>query len=141
VSDPIITVPDQADDADRKAILDALLAFNDKASGPSGFQPLAVVLQDPANGQTIGGLWGKTAYDWLFVELLMVPDQFRDRDLGSQILARAEGIARQRGCVGVWLDTFAFQAPGFYQNHGYEIFGTIDDHPRGSRRFFLKKTF
>lgn len=139
MSEPTIVVPDAPGDADRKAIVEALVAFNDKAVGPSGFQPLAVLIQDPASGNTVGGLWGKTIYDWLFVELLIVPDQFRGQDIGSRILTRAEDIARERGCIGVWLDTYAFQAPGFYDKLGYEIFGTIDDHPRGSRRFFLQK--
>ena len=48
-------------------------------------------------------------------------------------------VARQRGCIGAYLDTFGFQAPNFYPKHGYEIFGTIEDHPRGSRRVFFKK--
>jgi GNAT superfamily N-acetyltransferase len=141
MSAPTIAVPEQPDDADRKAILEPLLAFNDKAGGAAGFAPLAVLVQDPASRATIGGLWGRTSYDWLFVELLVVPDGFRGQDIGSRILSRAEEIARARGCVGVWLDTFGFQAPGFYQKRGYEIFGTIDDHPRGSQRFFFKKRF
>lgn len=139
MGDPSIVIPEQPSDADRKAIVDALVAFNDKTAGPSGYQPLAVLIQDPDSGQTIGGLWGKTIYDWLFVELLVVPDRYRGQDIGSRILTRAEDIARSRGCIGVWLDTYAFQAPDFYSKLGYEIFGTLDDHPRGSRRFFLKK--
>jgi GNAT superfamily N-acetyltransferase len=141
VSEPTIVVVEQPDEGDRKAVLDALLAFNEKAGGPSRLQPLAVLIRDPANGKTLGGLWGRTSYDWLFVEFLVVPEQFRGQDIGSELLSRAEDIARQRGCVGVWLDTYAFQAPGFYKKRGYEIFGTIEDHPRGARRFFLKKTF
>ncbi len=139
MGNPSIVIPEQPSDADRKAVVDALVAFNDKIAGPSGYQPLAVLIQDPDSGQTIGGLWGKTIYDWLFVELLVVPDRFRGQDIGSQILTRAEDIARSRGCVGVWLDTYAFQAPGFYSKLGYETFGVLDDHPRGSHRFFLKK--
>lgn len=139
MTDPAIVVPDLPGEADHKAIVEALIAFNDKAGGPSGFQPLAVLIQDPATDATLGGLWGKIVYDWLFVELLVVPEQFRGQNIGAQILTRAEEIARERGCIGVWLDTYAFQAPGFYDKLGYEIFGAIDDHPRGSRRFFLKK--
>jgi GNAT superfamily N-acetyltransferase len=141
VGTPTIVVPKEPDDADRKAILDLLLAFNDQAGGASGLAPLAVLLKDPAAGGTIGGLWGRTVYDWLFVELLVVPEQLRGRQIGSRLLDRAEAIARARGCIGVWLDSYAFQAPGFYRKHGYEMFGTIADHPRGSRRYFFKKTF
>lgn len=140
MSAPVIVVTDSPTNADRDEITRALVAFNDKAAGPSGFQSLAVLVQD-ADGKTIGGLWGKTVYDWLIVELFVVPEQFRRQDLGSDILSRAETIARERGCIGAWLDTYEFQALAFYQKQGYELFGTVDDHPRGSRRFFVKKLF
>lgn len=141
MSQPIIVVPDQPADADRKAIVDVLMAFNEKAGGPSRFQPLAILIQDPATGATLGGLWGRTVYDWLFVELLVVPEQFRGDDLGSRILAQAEAVARDRGCIGAWLDTYAFQAPEFYRKQGYTAFGAIDDHPRGQKRYFFQKRF
>jgi GNAT superfamily N-acetyltransferase len=136
---PAIVVPDQPTDANRAAILAALIAFNTEASGHPGPRPLAVLLQDPVTGKAVGGLWGRTAYDWLFVEMFVVPEPFRGQGLGSNILAQAETIARARGCIGVWLDTYAFQAPDFYAKRGYEQFGTIEDHPRGMQRLFFKK--
>ena len=54
-------------------------------------------------------------------------------------MQKAEQIALEHGCVGVWLDTFAFQARPFYEKLGYTCFGQIDDHPRGSARYFLQK--
>ena len=51
----------------------------------------------------------------------------------------AEREAVNRGCHGAWLDTFEFQARGFYEKLGYEVFGSLDDNPRGSRRFFLRR--
>ncbi len=136
---PALVVPDQPSEADRAAVLAALVAYNDKTAGPSGAQPLAVLIHDPATQKAVGGLWGRTVYDWLFVELFVVPEPFRGQHLGSEILARAEDIARTRGCIGVWLDTYEFQAPGFYAKQGYELFAAIDDHPRGMHRFFFKK--
>jgi GNAT superfamily N-acetyltransferase len=51
----------------------------------------------------------------------------------------AEQLARERKCGGIWLDTYEFQAPAFYQSLGYEVFGQLPDHPRSSGRFFLRK--
>jgi GNAT superfamily N-acetyltransferase len=135
---PTIRTATQPAEADRQAIIEALVAYNDRAGGPSNYQPMAILIQDES-GATVGGLWGKTVYDWLFVELFVVPESLRRQKLGSEILTQAESIARQRGCIGVWLDTYDFQARGFYERCGYELFGTIDDHPRNGRRFFLKK--
>jgi GNAT superfamily N-acetyltransferase len=56
-------------------------------------------------------------------------------------MARAEAWARQRNLAGMWLDTFAFQARPFYEKLGFTVFGTLEDHPRGSRRFFMQKRF
>jgi len=141
MSDLDIVVAETASDSDRKAIVDALMAFNEKAGGPAHFQPLTILIKDPASSTTLGGLWGRTIYDWLFVELLVVPERFRSRGLGSRLLAQAETIARERGCIGVWLDTYAFQAPDFYRKQGYTAFGTIEDHPRGHKRVFFQKRF
>jgi ribosomal protein S18 acetylase RimI-like enzyme len=56
-------------------------------------------------------------------------------------MQRAEDEARRRGCRGAWLDTYSFQARGFYERIGYEVFGVIDDFPPGHSRLFLRKTF
>jgi len=106
----------------------------------SNFQPLAILINDPVTGEPAGGLWGKTAYNWCFVELFVVPEQFRGQDIGSKVLAQAEDIARARGCIGLWLDTYWFQARSFYEKQGYEVFGELPDYPRGGPRYFLKKS-
>jgi GNAT superfamily N-acetyltransferase len=95
-------------------------------------------LQDAA-GETIGGLWASSFYDWLFVELLFIPEELRRHQLGSRMMKQDEQIAVARGCTGIWVDTFEFQAKGFYEQLGYSVFGTIEDYPRGTSRFFFRK--
>ncbi|HWJ75323.1 MAG TPA: GNAT family N-acetyltransferase [Kaistia sp.] len=137
---PLIVLAEAPQEADHQAILEALIAYNDAAGGPSGYQPVAVLVRHPETGATIGGLWGRILYDWLFVELLVAPAEFRGTGLGTRLMQTAEAKARASGCVGVWLDTFAFQAPEFYRRLGYEQFGELPDHPRGSsRHFFMKR--
>ena len=53
--------------------------------------------------------------------------------------AGREGEA-PRGCTQVLLDTHDFQAPGFYQNHGYEIFGSFEGIGGRFSRHYLRKT-
>jgi GNAT superfamily N-acetyltransferase len=125
---------------DRAAVLAPLAAYNRRHGPPTEPQPLAIALQDEA-GETVGGLWGRTSYDWLFVELLAVPETSRGSGLGTALLREAERVARDRGCVGVWLDTYDFQARGFYEKLGYSVFGAIEDHPVGGARWFLHKRF
>jgi hypothetical protein len=37
------------------------------------------------------------------------------------------------------LTSYSFQAPGFYQKHGYEVFAILEDHPRHHRMCYLHK--
>lgn len=111
---------------DREAIAAPLRAYNHEHAPPM---------------RMLGGLWGKTMFDWLYVELLAVPESMRGHDVGTALMREAEQVAQDRGCVGAWLDTFAFQARGFYERLGYDVFGEIPDHPVGSARYFLSKRF
>ena len=124
--------------ADCDAILSGLRGFNQAQAGPGGHHSLCIVLRDQSGGIE-GGLWGTTAYDWLFIELLFVPEHLRGGGSGSALIRSAEDAARARGCIGAWLDTFSFQARGFYEKLGYTLVGTISDHPRGGARHFMMK--
>jgi ribosomal protein S18 acetylase RimI-like enzyme len=57
------------------------------------------------------------------------------------MLLQAEQEAKARGCRGVWLDRYSFQARGFYERLGYAVFGILDDYPPGQSRIFLHKVF
>ena len=136
---PAITVRESPDAQIRSILLNLMMAYNESKTGPSGFALLAVTLDDAESGQLIGGLWGRTVYDWLFVEFLFVPEHLRGCGFGSTLLRTAEEIAIARGCIGVCLDTFDFNAPGFYRRLGYEEFAALHSPRRGfSRRFFRK---
>jgi GNAT superfamily N-acetyltransferase len=133
-----LTLTESTDEALRQAILAPLVEYNLSQAGPSGNRPLAVLVHDD-QGNVAGGAWGYTGFQWLFIQLLVVPADARGQGLGTQIMQRAEAEALERGCVGAWLDTFEFQARGFYEKLGYACFGQIDGYPPGHARFFMKK--
>jgi GNAT superfamily N-acetyltransferase len=89
----------------------------------------------------LGGLYGRTGFRRLFVELLFVPEALRGQGLGGKLLQQAEAQAKARGCLGAWLDTFNAEARRFYERNGYRVFGEIADYPPGNTRFFLSKDF
>lgn len=122
----------------RQAILDCLVAYNVSKTGINDHRPLAILIADNANNVT-GGLWGRTAYGWLYTELLFVPESLRGQGIGRTLIEQAEQEALLRGCHSAWLDTFAFQALGFYARMGYECFGELSDYPAGFSRHFMKK--
>lgn len=138
---PKLILTSDPDSAARDAILGELIAFNVARAGPHGRTPLAVLIERPDGGGVVGGLWGRTSWRWLTIETLFVPEAYRAAGLGSEIVGRAEREAVRRGCVGAWVDTHSFQAPGFYERMGYRRFGEIDDYPPGHARVFLLKRF
>lgn len=126
--------------AAREAIFTALDAFNDdttKLTEP--VQWLGLLLRDPETERVIGGLWGLSYYRWLFVELLFIPESLRGQGMGTRLIRQAENVALERECIGIWLDTFSFQAPGFYEKLGFRRLGAIEDYPPGNSRFFYSK--
>jgi GNAT superfamily N-acetyltransferase len=133
-----LRVTDVPDDTLRQGILEPLSAYNVARTGRSDYRPLVIAVED-ADGRVIGGLWGRTVYDWLFVELLFVPEALRGRGVGTDLMKRAEDEALARGCHSAWLDTFEFQARGFYERLGYVCFGELPDYPAGFARYFMRK--
>jgi aminoglycoside 6'-N-acetyltransferase I len=121
------------------AIKRGLMAFNVEYVGPPGHQELALAARD-AQGHLVGGLYGSTAWRWLFVDLLWVDTPFRRQGLGRRLLRAAEAAARARGCTHAYLDTFDFQARPFYEREGYTLFGTQEGYPPGHRKFYLCKS-
>lgn len=124
---------------ERQHILEPLRAYNAAQAGDGQSEKFAFFVRDPDTDAVLGGLHGYILYRWLFIELLVVPEQTRGKRMGSQLMERAEDFARERNCVGVWLDTFDFQAPDFYRKQGYTEFGRLEDYPPGHRRMFLQK--
>ena len=133
-----ISMSDVADETVRSAIGERLGAYNIQQTGVDDRRPLVVTLGDD-DGQIVGGLWGRTVWQWLYVELLFVPEPLRRQGIGTDMLQRAEVEAVKRGCRNAWLDTFAFQARGFYERLGYSCFGELTDYPPGFSRYFMKK--
>lgn len=123
----------------REAILKPLRAYNLSHTGEMPFETVGILLRDPATQEVVGGLYGKISYGWLFIELLSIPDPMRTQGTGTRLMRAAEDLARERGCAGIWLDTFSFQAPGFYQKLGFSEFGLIADYPPGHQRHFFQK--
>jgi GNAT superfamily N-acetyltransferase len=132
------TLSENLSDSDRSAIVGGLVAYNSDHGFPWPWRDLNLVLRDAAN-TVIGGLLGETNAGWLFIKALWVADAHRGRGYGRRLLAAAEDQARQRDCIGVYLDTYDFQARPFYEHLGYQVFGELPDHPPGGAKYYLAK--
>ncbi|MCW5731955.1 MAG: GNAT family N-acetyltransferase [Alphaproteobacteria bacterium] len=127
------------DPEDQRLIVEGLIAFNRAMVPPMPYTPMTFMVREPS-GRKLGGIDGWISFGWMFVKNFWLPEDLRGHGLGRQLMAAAEREARRQGCVGIHLDTFDFQARGFYEKLGFEVFAELADFPPpGHRRFFLKK--
>ena len=103
------------------------------------FEPEEIAIEARDGEAWAGGLTARMTQRWLFVHLLGVAPEARGRGVGRALMKGAEEVARSRGCLGIWLDTYSFQAPGFYAKLGFEEIGRIPDYPPGQARIFLAR--
>lgn len=129
---------DKPDDPVWEAIGGGIQRHNTEHAGDDHGKRLCFVLYGP-DQEVAGGLIGETYWNWLYISLMWLRDDLRGRGYGRDLLLAAEQEARQRGATDVYLDTFSFQAPGFYQKQGYRVFGELADFPPGHRRYFFTK--
>jgi ribosomal protein S18 acetylase RimI-like enzyme len=114
-----------------------LVASNDRMAPPENHERLAVFAS--ADDELVGGVSGFTHWGWLFVSHLWVDETRRRRGLGSDLMDEIERAAALRGAQAVHLDTYDFQALGFYEARGYRVFGQLADYPPGHTRYFLTR--
>ncbi len=130
---------------DEETLTQQLSAFNLAWAGASWSAPqepraVHISVRDAA-GRLVGGLIGTThaiPY-WLSVSVVWVDEAVRRRGIGSELMRRAEEIARQRGCCYARLATSHYQAPDFYRRLGYREYGRLDDCPPGETVFYFRK--
>jgi GNAT superfamily N-acetyltransferase len=136
---PKIVLTDSPDPLVLQKLVRSLIAFHEEKAGPRDFRQIAITVSDSETDEVLGGLWGGTTYGQLKIEVLYLPEPLRGTGLGRQLIEQAEAEALARGCHASWLETFSFQARGFYQRMGYSVFGVIDDFPKGHSLYFLTK--
>ena len=135
------TVEEGPDDALQQSLLALLNADNRRRSSIVDLSDIAVVLRDAETGDVVGGLWAEDDFAWVFVKYLIVPDAFRGQGLGARVMQEVEAVARKRGRIGVWLNTFDFQSRSFYEKIGYHVFGRLDGTDAQNGQSFLCKRF
>ncbi len=132
-----LDIEDAPAHADVEVLPDGLEVFNESRwPNHQPWKPLAVFVRDP--GKIVAGLAGETYSGWLFIKYLWVSEGLRRSGIGRRLIEAGEAQALQRGAHSAWVDTFSFQAPGFYRKLGYEVFGELD-YPPDFKRFFLRK--
>jgi GNAT superfamily N-acetyltransferase len=123
---------DVLSDAERavtQRLRDEIGRFNLETTGIAEFHELLRAHYDD-NGDLLAGVYGWSWGGTCWIEALWVRKDVRRRGVGSRLLAAAEEEARRHGCEQLALDTHTFQAPAFYERHGFEVVGVLADYPK-----------
>jgi GNAT superfamily N-acetyltransferase len=137
---PILTLSEAREPQAEAVIRDGLATYNTTRFRPSDNTTLDVLVRKDNSREVLGGLLGRTSYRLFFLDVFYLPEELRGAGLGSRIIALAEDEARRRGCTAAFVYTVTFQAPEFYERHGYRRFGEVVCPPDGATRIFLSKT-
>ena len=133
-----IAFVDKPDESAWGIIGQGISSYNEQKAGAEKAQILCFALYAP-DQEIVGGVLGVIYWDWLHIDLMWVKEDLRGHGYGQRLLTLVEDEARRRGAKNAFLDTFSFQAPGFYKQHGYQVFGELQDFPPGHQRTFLTK--
>ena len=122
-----------------RQLWNGLVRFNRATAGPLRYTRTVLTVRDE-RGKLQGGLILQSYWKESYVELLWLSERARRGGLGTKLMQEAERRARRRGSVLMHLNTYSFQAPGFYEKLGFRHFGGMEGSPRGaSRHFYVKR--
>jgi GNAT superfamily N-acetyltransferase len=128
---------------DYNKLANAITRFNLEhlpVNSSNNMRALGFVLR-PNPWSVVAGVTGHLVLgNCLSIEILWVEPEHRKKGYATQLMQAIESAARDHGSKLAFVDTFDFQALGFYQKIGYELFGVLDDCPcPGNKRYYLKK--
>lgn len=118
-------------------LVEFLVTHSQEAGSP--FVETDVSIEATEDGKLLGGLSGKAHLGWLYVRMLATAPDARGGGVGAKLMQRGEEVAREMGLAGVYLDTYDFQAPGFYEKIGYTEMGRLPAAGGHPQRIWFRK--
>ncbi|MEQ9915889.1 GNAT family N-acetyltransferase [Pectobacterium aroidearum] len=125
-------------DSDEEEFVIASLWKHNEQYDAVDISPLFLNFKDDENN-IIAGLISRTWWGALEVQYLWVSEKHRKSGLGRQLMQAAEKEALNRGCHLAYVDTFEFQAKGFYEKLGYREYGNLPGYAHKHTRHYLAK--
>lgn len=117
---------------------DRIYDYNVATTGRGDGSEFSITIRDDGDN-ILAGIAGWSWAQACEITLLWVHADHRQAGHGSRLLEAAETEVSKRGCKTIVVRSYDFQAPAYYQKHGYAIHDTIDDFPAGHRQVTLIK--
>jgi len=123
----------------RKVLGEILKNYNQAAMKGFNTSRVVEIVVKNEKEEVIGGLYAWAFWGWLYVDWLIVHEDYRHQGIGRELMQQAEEKALELKVPKIRLNTFEFQAPDFYKKLGYEVVAIEEDYPQGFKTYYLQK--
>jgi ribosomal protein S18 acetylase RimI-like enzyme len=117
---------------------DRIYEYNAATAGRDDGSEFSIVIRDAAD-DILAGIAGWSWAQACEITLLWVHADHRNAGHGTKLLQTAEAEIIERGCKTIVVRSYDFQAPTYYEKHGYVVHDVIDGFPAGGRQYTLIK--
>src|SRR4051794_33341722 len=118
---------------------DKIYEFNSKKIMKYDGSLFAKTVNDE-HGTLVAGIAGWTWAGVCEITELWVDENLSKNGIGGKLLDAAEKEAYRKGCPTIFVRSYSFQAPHFYERYGYKIEHIIENFPIGYRYYIMMKT-
>ena len=134
-----LVVESSPDLADLALLEERVTAAAIEAAGVGEDRAFGIFVRDDER-RIVAGISGMTWGRCCELHAMWVDEPLRGRGLARALMARAESVARQRGCALVEFFAYDLLVAGLYERLGYEAVGVIEGCPAGSAaRWYCKR--
>ena len=92
-----------------------------------------------SSGSLVAGCKGEIPFGSAHVSELWVSDEYRGQGLGTQLLKDVEGIALEKDCTRIRLETRNPRAKKLYESLGFVVFGELKEYEGLNSMYYLEK--
>ena len=124
---------------DKKVMVDGMLAYH-KSKGHIRKDEFYSILLKNSDKKVLGTIIVSFRWGGMHIQTLWIDETERSHGWGKKLMQMAEAEAIKKGCTLAYTDTYTWQSPKFYEKLGYELYGKLEDFPKGnSLRYYCKK--
>lgn len=112
--------------------------YADKNSIVCNYMPFSFIAKE--DDKTIGIITGHSYYREVYIEDLVVCEEYRNKHIGSKLIDAAINHFKDKEFENINLKTYAFQAPEFYKKCGFEVefIRESKQNPKLNKYFLVK---
>jgi N-acetylglutamate synthase-like GNAT family acetyltransferase len=115
-----------------------LLEYNQSKVPNYSYDDFIFKLEDETK-HMLAGIHCIVGSGWLYIAGLWVKDSLRKEGFGKKLVDMAENEAKKRGCIGIYLFTYSFQSPEFYEKLGFNEFGSLNNYAKNHSKIYMAK--